>query len=72
MRNSAKPEESRWAAFVQRHHSLVDRKYATGLTAAEMKELDEINSQLDQLDGPLYQSIMDHMREVIEQREGVG
>lgn len=62
MCDSTKPEELQWATLVQRHHNLVDRKYATGLTAAEMEELDEINIQLDQLDGPLYQSIIDRAR----------
>ncbi len=32
MRNGSKSEEPRWAALVQHHHSLVDRKYTTGLT----------------------------------------
>ena len=72
MPNSATSEESRWADLVQRHHSLVDRKYTVGLTVTEAEELSELNSQLDHLDGPLYQSIMDHVREMTAQREGVG
>ncbi len=72
MRNGSKSEESRWAALVQRHHTLVDRKYTIGLTAAEIQELDGIDDQLDQLDGPLYQSLMDRARGMIGQREGVG
>lgn len=72
MPSSTTSEESRWAALVQRHHSLVDRKYAIGLTTTETEELNELNSQLDQLDGPLYQSIMDHVRGMTGQREGVG
>jgi len=68
MRNGSKSEESRWAALVQHHHSLVDRKYTTGLTAAEIQELDEINDQLDQLDGSLYQPIVDRARGKIARR----
>jgi hypothetical protein len=49
MPNSATSEESRWAALVQRHHNLVDRKYAIGLTATEAEELNRLNNQLDQL-----------------------
>ncbi len=72
MSSGATSEESRWVALVQRHHNLVDRKYAIGLTTTEAEELDRLNNQLDQLDGPLYQTIIDHVRDITGQREGVG
>jgi len=68
MPNSATSEELRWAALVQRHHNLVDRKYAIGLTATEAEELNRLNNQLDQLDGPLYQTIVDHVRDITGRR----
>ncbi len=72
MGHDTTPEEPRWAILVQRHHNLVDRKYAAGLTPIEAEELNSINRQLDQLDSPLYQTMIDHARGMAEQREGVG
>lgn len=55
-------QEKEQRAVSKRYHDLVDKKYATGLTASEADEMERLSDRLDEFDAPFYDPIFETLR----------